>query len=163
MRTDGRKIDDLRSLRIAPNFTENPLASVLCEMGRTKVMCTVSEEASVPRFLRGTGRGWMGKPRAINTHLLTREPGSNWGSWPSKVAKWGFRKFPKPLLASKSRLRRLPRIPKVLKIAKGGFRKFPKPLLALPWIPKVPQHRLRQCWFATFPPRTPQKAGDFGG
>ena len=59
MRIDGRKLDELRSLRITPDFTENPLASVLCEMGRTKVMCTVSEETSVPRFLRGTGRGWL--------------------------------------------------------------------------------------------------------
>ncbi len=59
MRIDGRMLDDLRSLQITPDFTENPLASVLCEMGRTKVMCTVSEETSVPRFLRGTGRGWL--------------------------------------------------------------------------------------------------------
>jgi ribonuclease PH len=28
-------------------------------MGRTMVLCTVSEETSVPRFLRGTGRGWL--------------------------------------------------------------------------------------------------------
>ncbi len=59
MRIDGRMLDDLRSQQITPDFTENPLASVLCEMGRTKVMCTVSEETSVPRFLRGTGRGWL--------------------------------------------------------------------------------------------------------
>jgi len=59
MRNDGRKPDQLRPLQIAPDFTDNPLASVLCEMGRTKVLCTVSEEGSVPRFLRGTGRGWL--------------------------------------------------------------------------------------------------------
>jgi ribonuclease PH len=41
------------------DFTENPLASVLCEMGRTRVLCTVSEELVVPRFLAGTGRGWV--------------------------------------------------------------------------------------------------------
>ncbi len=59
MRIDGRKIHDLRPVRFAPDFTHNPLASVLCEMGRTTVLCTASEEQSVPRFLRGTGRGWL--------------------------------------------------------------------------------------------------------
>ena len=44
MRIDGRKLDELRSVRIEPDFTENPLASVMCEMGRTKVMCPVSEK-----------------------------------------------------------------------------------------------------------------------
>jgi len=42
-----------------PDFTENPLASVLTEMGRTKVLCTVCEEASVPRWMQGRGRGWV--------------------------------------------------------------------------------------------------------
>ena len=59
MRTDGRAANDLRALRLVPDFTDNPLASVLCEIGRTMVLCTVSEETSVPRFLRGTGRGWL--------------------------------------------------------------------------------------------------------
>jgi ribonuclease PH len=59
LRIDGRSANDLRGVRLVPDFTENPLASVLCEMGRTRVMCTVSEETSVPRFLRGTGKGWL--------------------------------------------------------------------------------------------------------
>ena len=59
LRIDGRLPDDLRPVRLVPDFTDNPLASVLCEVGRTMVLCTVSEEASVPRFLRGTGRGWL--------------------------------------------------------------------------------------------------------
>ena len=59
MRIDGRSPNDLRPVRLVPDFTDNPLASVLCEMGRTVVLCTVSEEDSVPRFLRGTGRGWL--------------------------------------------------------------------------------------------------------
>ncbi len=58
-RPDGRAPDALRSLRLVLDFTENPLASVLCEMGRTKVLCTVSEEAGVPRFLEGRGSGWV--------------------------------------------------------------------------------------------------------
>lgn len=42
-----------------PDFTENPLAALLCRMGRTLVLCTVCEELSVPRFLEGRGRGWI--------------------------------------------------------------------------------------------------------
>ncbi|HSJ97791.1 MAG TPA: ribonuclease PH [Myxococcota bacterium] len=58
-RSDGRAPDALRPVRMQVDFTENPLASVLCEMGRTRVLCTVSEELVVPRFLAGTGRGWV--------------------------------------------------------------------------------------------------------
>ncbi len=58
-RIDGRSADELRPFRFHLDFTENPLASVLCEFGRTRVMCTVTSEESVPRFLKGTGRGWL--------------------------------------------------------------------------------------------------------
>jgi len=59
MRRDGRALEALRPVGVQVDFTENPLASVLMEMGRTRVLCTVSEELSVPRFLAGTGRGWV--------------------------------------------------------------------------------------------------------
>ena len=58
-RVDGRAPDELRPVEFQVDFTENPLASVLCAMGRTRVLCTVSAEESVPRFLVGTGRGWV--------------------------------------------------------------------------------------------------------
>jgi ribonuclease PH len=58
-RGDGRGPDALRPLRLHVDFTENPLASVLCEMGRTRVLCTVCEELTVPRWMQGTGRGWV--------------------------------------------------------------------------------------------------------
>jgi ribonuclease PH len=59
MRRDGRGPHELRPVRVQLDFTANPLASVLFEMGRTKVLCTVHEERSVPRFLQGSGRGWI--------------------------------------------------------------------------------------------------------
>ena len=59
MRRDGRGAQELRPVRVQLDFTANPLASVLFEMGRTKVLCTVHEERSVPRFLQGSGRGWI--------------------------------------------------------------------------------------------------------
>jgi len=59
MRSDGRRVDELRPLSFEVDFTEQPLGSVLCSMGRTRVLCTVSEEASVPRWMKGSGKGWM--------------------------------------------------------------------------------------------------------
>ena len=58
-RGDGRAVDELRPVRLLPNFTDNPLASVLSEIGRTRVLCTVCEEATVPRWMMGSGRGWV--------------------------------------------------------------------------------------------------------
>ncbi len=59
MRPDGRAPDELRAVTLQPDFTDNPLASLLCRVGDTLVLCTVSEEPKVPGFLKGTGRGWI--------------------------------------------------------------------------------------------------------
>jgi ribonuclease PH len=58
-RIDGRLPEQLRPVRLTPDFTENPLASVLCEFGATKVLCTVCVEETVPRFLLKQGKGWV--------------------------------------------------------------------------------------------------------
>ena len=65
MRGDGRAAHELRPVSIEPDFTQNPLASVLCRFGRTLVLCTVCEEASVPRFLQGRGQGWISAEYAM--------------------------------------------------------------------------------------------------
>ncbi len=59
MRPDGRAPDELRAVTLQPDFTDNPLASLLCRVGDTLVLCTVSEEPKVPRFLAGRGQGWI--------------------------------------------------------------------------------------------------------
>ncbi len=58
-RMDGRAVSELRPVTITTDFTQNPLASVLIEFGNTKVMCTVCNEESVPRFMSGNGKGWV--------------------------------------------------------------------------------------------------------
>ncbi len=58
-RIDGRLPEQLRPVRLTPDFTDNPLASVLCEFGATKVLCTVCVEETVPRFLQKQGKGWV--------------------------------------------------------------------------------------------------------
>jgi ribonuclease PH len=59
MRSDGRQANELRPLVFEVDFTEQPLGSVLCSMGNTRVLCTVCEEASVPRWMKGSGKGWL--------------------------------------------------------------------------------------------------------
>lgn len=59
MRSDGRQADELRPLEFEIDYTEQPLGSVLVSMGRTRVLCTVCEELSVPKWLRGSGKGWL--------------------------------------------------------------------------------------------------------
>jgi ribonuclease PH len=59
MRSDGRQPDDLRPIVFERDFTEFAAGSVLVSMGRTRVLCTASVETDVPRWMRGTGRGWV--------------------------------------------------------------------------------------------------------
>jgi len=59
MRNDGRQADELRPLEFEVDYTDQPLGSVLTSMGRSRVLCTVSEELSVPKWLRGSGKGWL--------------------------------------------------------------------------------------------------------
>ncbi len=58
MRTD-RAADELRAVRITRGYTEMTPGSVLIEMGKTRVLCTASIEAEVPRWLREKGGGWV--------------------------------------------------------------------------------------------------------
>jgi ribonuclease PH len=59
VRADGRRPDELRPLEIEPDFLEQPHGSAVISCGRTKVLCTASIEDGVPRWLAGTGRGWL--------------------------------------------------------------------------------------------------------
>lgn len=59
MRVDGRRPDELRPVRITPNYIRHAEGSVLIEVGETKVICTATVEEKVPSFLRGTGQGWV--------------------------------------------------------------------------------------------------------
>jgi ribonuclease PH len=58
-RRDGRALDELRDWSFERNYTVFAAGSVLVQMGRTKVLCTASVETDVPRWLRGSGKGWV--------------------------------------------------------------------------------------------------------
>jgi ribonuclease PH len=59
MRQDGRRSDELRALAIEPDFLENAHGSALISFGKTRVLCTASVDQGVPRWLAGSGRGWL--------------------------------------------------------------------------------------------------------
>lgn len=72
MRIDGRQDNMIRPIKITRHFTAYAEGSVLIESGNTKVICTASVEAKVPRFMKGEGRGWVTAeysllPRATQT------------------------------------------------------------------------------------------------
>ncbi len=60
-RNDGRGYDQLRPVSIMPDYVEFPEGSVLISIGKTKVLCNVSVENSVPAWMdqEGSTRGWI--------------------------------------------------------------------------------------------------------
>ena len=56
---EGRRPDELRPVDVIPDFIEQAHGSVLISFGKTRVLCTATIEDGVPRWLVGTGRGWM--------------------------------------------------------------------------------------------------------
>ncbi len=58
-RPDGRQPDELRPIRFERNFTRFATGSVLARCGDTQVLCTVTVQPGVPKFLEETGQGWL--------------------------------------------------------------------------------------------------------
>lgn len=73
LRTDDRAPDQLRAVRITPNFLANAEGSALIEMGDTRVICAASVEDKLPPHLRNQRtEGWITAeycmlPRATHT------------------------------------------------------------------------------------------------
>ncbi len=72
IRPSQRQPDQLRDIRITRRYTKHAEGSVLVEFGDTKVICTASVEESVPRFLKGSGTGWV----TAEYGMLPRSTGS---------------------------------------------------------------------------------------
>lgn len=74
MRTDGRKPNELRSVKITPEAIRYAEGSVQIEMGHTKLICTASLDQGVPKWLQGQGKGWVTAeygmlPRSTHTRM----------------------------------------------------------------------------------------------
>ncbi len=59
MRIDGRSTTQLRPIKITPNISEFAEGSALVEFGKTKVLCTATYDGMAPKWLQGTGGGWI--------------------------------------------------------------------------------------------------------
>jgi len=58
-RPDGRQPDQLRPIRFERMFTRFAAGSVLTSCGDTHVLCSVTIQKGVPKFLEGSGKGWL--------------------------------------------------------------------------------------------------------
>jgi len=73
-----RAADRLRPVRMTPGFVRHADGSALIEVGRTRVICTATIEAGVPRWLAGKGGGWVTAEYGMlpaATGRRTRRPG----------------------------------------------------------------------------------------
>ncbi|HEX5120617.1 MAG TPA: ribonuclease PH [Pseudonocardiaceae bacterium] len=72
LRSDGRRDDQLRDVRLTRGFQKWPAGSVLAEFGNTRVLAAASVSDGVPRWRTGSGLGWLTAeyamlPSATNT------------------------------------------------------------------------------------------------
>jgi ribonuclease PH len=58
-RSYERTPQQLRPVTIEPGFVRTATGSALISMGETRVICTASVQESVPRWMQGSGRGWV--------------------------------------------------------------------------------------------------------
>lgn len=83
MRLDNRSLNELRSVKIIPEIVRYAEGSVQIEMGHTKVICTASVDPTLPKWLQGSGQGWVSAeygmlPRSTHSRI-TREKAMNSG------------------------------------------------------------------------------------
>lgn len=58
-RSDGRKPEDIRNVKVTRNYCKHALGSCLIEVGDTRVICAANMENKVPPHLKNTGTGWL--------------------------------------------------------------------------------------------------------
>jgi ribonuclease PH len=58
-RSDNRAPDQMRPVKITPNFISTAEGSALIEVGNTRVICTASIDEAVPAWMRNSGKGWI--------------------------------------------------------------------------------------------------------
>ncbi|AXE54229.1 ribonuclease PH [Aurantimicrobium sp. MWH-Uga1] len=73
-RADGRAVDQLREITIERGWSEQAEGSALISFGKTKVLCTASFTSGVPRWMTGSGKGWVTAeyamiPRSTNSRM----------------------------------------------------------------------------------------------
>jgi len=74
MRLDNRKPNEIRPVTIVPEVIRHAEGSVQIDMGNTRIICTASVDSMVPKWLQGTGQGWVSAeygmlPRSTHTRI----------------------------------------------------------------------------------------------
>lgn len=59
MRTDNRKSNEMRTVSIELGVNRYAEGSALIKFGNTHVLCTASTEVNIPKWLQGSGKGWI--------------------------------------------------------------------------------------------------------
>jgi ribonuclease PH len=78
-RPDGREFDRLRPISFEKGFTRFADGSVLTKCGNTHVLCNVTVQTGVPKFLEGTGKGWLtAEYRMLPTATNKRQERESW-------------------------------------------------------------------------------------
>ena len=75
MRPSNRQNTEIRKIKFTKDYIKHPEGSVLVEFGNTKVICNATLEEKTPRFLKGTGSGWVTAeygmlPRSTNERMM---------------------------------------------------------------------------------------------
>ncbi len=74
-RSDDRAPDQLRPVKITPDYITTAEGATLIEVGNTRVICTASIEEGVPQFMRNSGKGWITSEYGmLPRSTLTRSP-----------------------------------------------------------------------------------------
>lgn len=82
MRIDNRKNDELRPVSLSPEIIRYAEGSVEINMGHTRVICTASVDTSIPKWLSGSGEGWVTAeygmlPRSTHTRMNREKAASS--------------------------------------------------------------------------------------
>lgn len=81
-RSYDRKENQLRPLKLTPDFVSCAEGSVLIEVGKTRVLCNASISSQPPKWLEGSGKGWITAeysllPRSTNSRVNRERKGAS--------------------------------------------------------------------------------------
>jgi len=89
---NNRSNTELRPIEIIPNYINNADGSCLIKFGNTHVICTASYEDKVPRWLKGSGKGWVTAeygmlPRSTNERMRREASAGKIGGRTSEIQR----------------------------------------------------------------------------
>ena len=89
---NNRKNSELRPIEIIPNYLKNADGSCLIKFGNTQVICTASYDTKIPRWLKGSGNGWVTAeygmlPRSTNERMRREASAGKIGGRTSEIQR----------------------------------------------------------------------------